>query len=371
MRFRMSGPRVAFARIAIALCAILASPNRGVAATVAPWHASATVGVTKESISFGNDGATLHGTLYIPDVNKRVPAIVVFHGASEPLASTPLYRHLIEGLPQIGVAVLLFDRRGTGASTGSTDAPYETLAGDGIAGARALRKLSNVDPARVGYWGISQGGWLATFAAARDPQAAFAVAVSAPLVTAESQMEFAMSNQLSVLGYGATDISEMLDARRRLDGYFNGRNSRASAVAALQAIQDKPWFALMYLPKAASVPANPKDSVWRSQMDLDSVAAVSRVHVPILFILGDSDPWIPVARTVDLLRSVSSKNRDVNYVVVPSANHLMMTPPARERMDDAKASAVAVEQPQAVAYFMILAAWLQREGFTAFSSREI
>lgn len=325
-----------------------------------PWYSPATVRIVKEPVTFTNEGATLHGTVYIPDVGKKVPAIVVFHGASEPLANTPLYEHLRDGLPQIGVAVLLFDRRGSGASTGSRDVPYQTLTDDGIAGAQALRRLPNIDLKRVGYWGISQGGWLATFAASRDPQAAFAVAVSAPLVTAETQMEFAMSNQLSVLGYSQADTDAMLEARYKLDGYFNGRNSRADAVAALQSIQSKPWFKLMYLPKADEVSANPSDSVWRKEMDLDSFAAVLRVNVPMLFILGDSDPWIPVSRTVGLLQTAMKQNSHVRYVIVPNANHLMMTPPLHEQMSDAGPAAIAVERPQAVGYFTILAAWLQQ-----------
>jgi fermentation-respiration switch protein FrsA (DUF1100 family) len=116
----------------------------------------------------------------------------------------------------------------------------------------------------------------------------------------------------------------------------------------------------MYLPKADSVPASPGDSVWRKQMDLDSFAAVLRVRVPILFILGDSDPWIPVSRTVALLRTASAKSALLSYAVVPNANHLMMTPPAHEQMSDAGSAAVAVEKPEAAAYFMILAAWLER-----------
>lgn len=344
----------------ILLCSSLAGVRAVDAATTIPWYSPATVGVIREPITFSNEGATLHGTLYIPDVGKKVPAVVVLHGASDPLASTPLYAHLSRGLPQIGVAVLVFDRRGTGASSGNPEVPYATLADDGIAAARALRRLPNIDPNRVGYWGISQGGWLATFATSRDPQAAFAVAVSAPLVTAESQMEFAMSNQLSVLGYSQADINAMLAARYKLDGYFNGRNSRADAIAALQSIQKKPWFKLMYLPRADAVPASPEDSVWRKQMDLDSFAALSQVKVPILFILGDSDPWIPVSRTVALLATASAKNARLSYAVVPNANHLMMTPPAHEQMSDASPASLAVERPEAVAYFMILAAWLER-----------
>jgi uncharacterized protein len=243
------------------LCAMLVMcAGRFAAAEPAAWHSPATTDVTSQSVTFSNGDATLQGTLYIPRSQHPVPAIVVFHGASEPLASTPLYLHLSEGLPQMGIAVLLFDRRGAGASTGKPNVAYQMLSDDGVAGANAIRKLPQIDPARVGYWGISQGGWLATLAASHDPRAAFAVAVSAPLVSPELQMEFAMSNRLHVLGYGQADIDTMLDARHKLDGYFMGRNSRDAAVAALAGIAGRPWFGQMYLPKPHAVSKDPSQS---------------------------------------------------------------------------------------------------------------
>jgi len=328
-----------------------------------PWFAPTTIKITTESVVFSNAGATLRGTLYLPANARKVPAVVVLHGASEPLADTPLYRHLREGLPAIGIAVLLFDRRGSGASTGSIKVGYETFAQDGIAGARLLRQMPAIDSSRVGYWGISQGGWLAAYAAALDPAAAFVVAVSAPLVTAEAQMEFAMSNQLQLLGYGEADVIDMLAARKALDGYFNGSNSRAAAVAAIAKIEKKPWFDLMYLPASEAVPESPTASAWLGQMDKDPIAAVAHLKAPTLFVLGAEDPWIPVALTVEHLRALAQSNPRVAYVVVPDANHLMMTPPSRksETMSDADPKAVLVEAPESPTYFMVLATWLQRQ----------
>lgn len=325
-----------------------------------PWSATPTTPVVTRAVTFVDAGATLHGTLYVPDVAHKVPAIVVFHGASEPLASTPLYAHLRDGLPQIGIAVLLFDRRGTGASTGKTDVPYQLLVDDGIAGARAIRAVPQIDPTRVGYWGISQGGWLATLAASRDPGAAFSVAVSAPLVSAELQMEFAMSNQLLMLGYGQPDIDEMLDARRKLDSYFAGTSTRDVAAAALTKIEARPWFDLMYLPRASSLPATPTGSTWRQRMDVDFFAALARVRIPILFILGGADPWIPVSATGARLHDVAATHPLLEYAVLANATHLMMTAPAHELMNDARPDQIAVDKPQSTAYFMLLASWLSR-----------
>ena len=103
-------------RRSLLLAAALATSSPCTAGGAVPWYAQPSVAVSVQSVVFTNEGATLHGILYLPqEKDGPVPAVVVFHGASEPLASTPLYNHLRDGLPQIGIAVLLFDRRGTGA----------------------------------------------------------------------------------------------------------------------------------------------------------------------------------------------------------------------------------------------------------------
>lgn len=327
------------------------------APTPVPWQAPASAKVVQRSVSFTNAGATLHGTLYVPVAEKPVPAVVVLHGASEPLASTPLYAHLRDGLPQLGIAVLLYDRRGSGASTGTNRVPYETLAADGIAGARAIARIPGVDPARIGYWGISQGGWLAIMAAARDERAAFVVAVSAPLVTPDTQMRFAMSNWLRANGYGDEDVARMLAARTAIENWANGRSARSDAVTALATIENEPWFASMYLPSPSELPPDP--ALWHAQMDDDPSAPLANVRVPVLAILGAEDPWIPVQTTVARLNAMMKSQPNLSYTVIPGANHLMMVPPVLERMNDATAAAVSQERPNVPGYFMVLASWLR------------
>jgi pimeloyl-ACP methyl ester carboxylesterase len=319
-----------------------------------PWQVAGTPRVIAQPIVFTNAGATLHGTLYRPEQLGPVPAVVALHGASNGSAADPVYDHLREGLPGMGVAVLVFDRRGSGHSTGSlSNIDYQTLADDGIAGARAIAKLPFIDARRIGYWGLSQGGWLAILAAGRDQQTDFVISVSAPLVTPEQQMEFAMSNRLTVLGYSQADVDAMLAARRAWAGYLRGDVPRSDAVRSLAAIDQKPWFPLMYMPSAATLTVNPSMSSVRKEIDLDMLAAVKRVRVPVLFIFGGADPWIPVAQTVARLRRLELTQTNLQDAVIANASHEMMFV-RNERM-----AITATAAPQAPAYFMLMASWLR------------
>ena len=106
------------------------------------WHVAATSSSLSEEIRFTNGDATLRGTVYLPKTGNRLPAVVILHHAGLPTRQAKLYRHLCDGLPAMGIAVLAFDRRGSGESSGNLSrADYETLADDAIAGQHALNQV--------------------------------------------------------------------------------------------------------------------------------------------------------------------------------------------------------------------------------------
>src|SRR5216684_7920589 len=266
-----------------------------------PWHVPGTPSVISQEIHFANAGADLVGTVYLPNSGDHLPAVVVLHHAGAATRESALYRHLREGLPALGFAVLIYDRRGSGQSSGTLHGvDYETLADDAVAGQHALAKLSRIDPIKIGFWGLSQGGWLAVLAAGRSRDAAFAISVSAPLVTADEQMQFATSNLLAIRGYSQEDVREMQETRKAWIGYLRGTSSRAVAIDALTKAQAKPWFDLTYMPKASELSNDPAlRRALRRKMDDDPVASVLKAKVPLLLLYGDSDPWVPVAQSME------------------------------------------------------------------------
>ena len=222
------------------------------------WRVAANQSIS-EDIQFTNGASHLRGTVYLPKTGNSLAAVVVLHHAGLPTRNANLYRHLWEGLPAIGIAVLVYDRRGSGQSSGDlAEADYEALADDAVAGQHALTKFSRIDPNKIGFWGLSQGGWLAVLAAGRSKDAAFAISVSAPLVNADEQMQFATRNLLTVRGYSLSDVQDMLAARKAWTGYLHRKSSRTEAAEALREAEAKPWFNIAYLPRASQLTNDPE-----------------------------------------------------------------------------------------------------------------
>jgi hypothetical protein len=101
------------------------------------WRLDGIPSVDSYELHFDNGDAHLVGTVYLLKAGDHLAGVVVLHHATAATREAALYQHLREGLPALGFAVLVFDRRGSGQSAGDfACADFETLADDAIAGQR-------------------------------------------------------------------------------------------------------------------------------------------------------------------------------------------------------------------------------------------
>ena len=325
---------------------------------LAAWGASPTAPVVREDKSFTHDGVDLKGTLYLPANARRVPAVIALHSASSPTRDLALYNHLKQMLPPLGVAVFVYDRRGSGGSGGApVRGDFQPLADDGISAQRLLAQDPRIDAARLGFWGLSQGGWLALMAAARSPEAAFVIAISAPMTTPEAQMDFAVANILRIRGYAQTDIDAALATRAAVNDFERGRLDRALAQQRLDEAASKPWFNLIYLNRALR---GAGEASHAGELNFEPGKALAALRIPVLLIYGARDPWVPVEASVKAVQASAGQHRNLTLAVIAGADHDMnLSTSAEDQIDPAR---MVDEAPDSTEYFALLAAWLTAEG---------
>jgi pimeloyl-ACP methyl ester carboxylesterase len=153
--------------------------------------AATKLNLKRSEVTIHADGADLAGTITEPDGSGPHPGIVIVHG-SEP-GQRYYYDFWVGLYTSLGLAVLTYDKRGQGASTGRYPGEYAsqqaltTYADDAIASLAVLARWPGIDAKRVGFHGGSQGGWIVPLAISRHGLAAFAILASAPAVTVDQQ----------------------------------------------------------------------------------------------------------------------------------------------------------------------------------------
>jgi pimeloyl-ACP methyl ester carboxylesterase len=241
-------------------------------------------------------------------------ALVAVHGAGPGTRdSSPLYQHLHDALPAIGVGVATFDRRGEGDSPGEpTRGRFEAQARDALAVARAL------GAERVGLWGFSQGGWVAPLAATLSEDVAFVITIAATGVTPADQMIYSNRRALELAGYGPDAIERVTGLRREIDAWAHGTGPPPDLAAAA----DEPWFPLTYLPplRREELTDDMKQS-WIAEMDFDPIPVFASVRVPVLAFIGERDSVSPVEPS-----AAAWPQENATVVVVPDAEHDLTLP---------------------------------------------
>jgi dipeptidyl aminopeptidase/acylaminoacyl peptidase len=130
-----------------------------------------------EDVRFPSGDVQLAGTLIRPIAGDRHPAVILVHGsgAADRWQVMPFARLLARR----GIAILGYDKRGVGASSGDwKTASFDELAGDVVAAVEYLKSRRDIDSSQIGLLGLSQAGWVMPLAALRAKDTAYLISVS-------------------------------------------------------------------------------------------------------------------------------------------------------------------------------------------------
>lgn len=278
--------------------------------------------------TFQSGDVTLAGRLVLPKGAGPVPIMVLVHGSEDYSART--FSADQRMMPASGVGVFVYDKRGTGGSTGKYTQNFDQLSDDAAAAANEARRLAGARTGRIGFRGASQGGWIAPLAATKTKVdyviAAYGMTVS-PL--AENRSE--TIQDLAMKGYGP-DIQakggEVADAAGEVIAQgFQGGYERITELK--KQYGREPWFKDLGGEFTGQIVKNPpfalrivgpvidKGTSWRHR-PLD---VLRKVDVPMLWIVAAEDTAAPPEQTLKDLATLTAEGRPITTVLFPGTDH--------------------------------------------------
>jgi uncharacterized protein len=278
----------------------------------------------------------LAGTLTKPKGDGPFPCVVTITGSGPQDRDESLLGHkpflvLADHLTRHGIAVLRFDDRGVGKSTGKFDTATSKDFADDVAGAVAFLKARK-DVGKIGLMGHSEGGMIAPMVAAADSSIGFIILLAGPgtpcdeLLYAQGQLlvkamggddkaqarQAAVQKKLFTLAKEGADANKINAALKELEKDFTDEEKKELAkveagAAASVAMLATPWFKFF--------------------LNYDPAPTLQKVKCPVLAINGEKDLQVPPKENLAAIEKAlkAGGNPDVTVKEYPGLSHLFQT----------------------------------------------
>lgn len=283
-----------------------------------------------EDVAYTNpaSGLTLAGTLTLPPGEGPFPVALLITGSGPQDRDETLFDHkpflvLADALTRRGVAVLRVDDRGVGGSQPGDFAKATTLdfVTDVAAGVAYLRGRKDIDPARIGLIGHSEGGVIAPLVAAKDPRIAFVVLMAGTGVPGDQVLPRQYHDIYVSSGAGEKAAAQQAKLVETANAIVRAEPDEAKAGPQLLKL-----FAGGGNPQAAEGNTALINSAWyRTFLTVDPAQALSQVRAPVLALNGARDMQVSAAVNIPAIKAALAGNPDATALVLPDLNHLFQT----------------------------------------------
>jgi pimeloyl-ACP methyl ester carboxylesterase len=260
------------------------------------------------------------------------PLVVMVHGSERTSAMASPYSY---SLAAQGISVFVYDKRGTGGSGGDYTQNFELLATDAAAAFAHAKTLTRGRIGRAGYFGGSQGGWIAPLAATRTDAQFVAIGFGLVASPIEEDRE-EMISEARALGLDSSALAlinrlSAATSRLLLSDFSRGYDELGKVRRELA---QQPWSQQIHGEYSGEVVRLTDDELRRLGRarfdnleliwDYDSVAALQRVNVPVLWVLAAEDREAPIETTRAALLKLKKAGKPIDLYLFPNTDHGMM-----------------------------------------------
>jgi pimeloyl-ACP methyl ester carboxylesterase len=290
--------------------------------------------LTATDTHFSSVETKLVGRLIEPSgaVASGRPLVVMVHGSERTSSLNSPYAY---SLAAQGISVFVYDKRGTGASEGDYTQNFELLASDAAAALAHARTMARGRFGRSGYFGGSQGGWVAPLAVTRSDADFVAIGfglVASPIEEDREQM-ISEARALGLDSEALALINRMSAATSRLllSGFTEGYKEVAQVRRELAKTSWSQRIHGEYSGEMLRVSEDELRRIGRARFDnleliwnYDAVAALKRVNIPVLWILASEDREAPIQTSRTALLGLMKAGKPIEVYLFPDTDHGMV-----------------------------------------------
>ncbi len=294
-----------------------------------------------EDVQFVNKKAniTLAGTFTYPEGKGKFPTVVLITGSGPQNRDEELLGHkpflvLSDYLTRKGIAVLRFDDRGFGKSTGDFASATSTdFATDVEAAINYILTRKEVDKKKIGLVGHSEGGNIAPMVAKNSKHVKFIVLMAGTGIPGSELL--LLQQELIVRGMGITE-EEMQKSKKLNEAIFRLvhamsdtdelKNELASLV--LEFVRENPQMAnLQNMSEVEIVNTVLKQyaSPWMINFIKHNPATdLEKVKCAVLAINGEKDLQVPADKNLNAIQAALDRGGNTSYDIrkLAGLNHL-------------------------------------------------
>jgi pimeloyl-ACP methyl ester carboxylesterase len=292
----------------------------------------------EEEITFpnGNSKISLAGTLTLPRGQGPFPAAVLLSGSGpydrdESIVGHRPFLVLADHLTRKGIAVLRFDKRGIGKSTGDyANATTEDFAGDAEAALAYLKTRKEIDPKKVGLIGHNEGGMIAPLVAAHSSDPAWIVLLAGPGLKGEDTLLLQSELILKTAGVNDDQIAKTREFNKQTYALVRQEKNTTALQAKLSDLVQSSGMSASLPPAALQSQVRLMVSPWfRFFLDYDPVPTLQKTLCPVLALNGEKDLQVAPKENLAKIQKAlqDGGNKDFQTTELPGLNHLFQHGP--------------------------------------------
>ncbi len=326
-----------------------------------PYTAKEVIIINKQA------GVELSGTLTLPNSPAPYPGVILITGSGPQNRDEELLGHkpflvLSDFLTRNGIAVLRFDDRGIGKSTGDfTSATTLDFASDVSSAVDFMKQLSLADistneflrnpdngerilppemaaplilPSNLGLIGHSEGGLIASIVASERTDISQIVLLAGPGLTGEKILLMQSALIARASGEDEKSIAQAEKTNKTIYGIIKDTPDNAAAsekikeVMLKQAVEQKTGDKEKIPAEDLNLQIAQLTTPWfRFFLTYDPATALSKVKCRVLALNGSLDMQVPPAENLKAIDNALRAGRNQSYKVIelPGLNHLFQT----------------------------------------------